>query len=298
MLPLLWCLGSAMAAEPEPVADRLVLADGQYLNGHVRPGENTWLLTLADGTELSIPYGSVARVEWDVGLDPAARSHTFPQVPGWPGGPATWPQDPDADRYLLWPTGRSVGAGHGSLSQREVAGSIASYDITDFWEVSAGAIIPLMFSSSTQTAAIGSRLSSPIGDHGSLAVGFEALFLPYESVLGVPHAAVTLDYRRVAFTLGGGAAFGSSSWVGDTLDSVAIVGGSVRLGPRVWFLSETWLVVGDHTQSVVWAFPSLAFRMITRRVSFDAGLMGLNFGYQVIPLPVFNVSWHFPGSAF
>lgn len=300
MLPLL-LVALAPAAEPavppEPL-DRLVLTDGQTLVGNVKAEEGHWALTLTDGTVLAFPDEAVLRVEWDDANAPGeVRRKGWNALPeSWAEGPTAWPDDPDGDRYLLWSSGRSLGKGKGSLSQREVAATIVSYNLSDNVELSAGAVVPLLFSEYSRAATGGVRLSAPIGDGGFGALGVQGLVLG-ESAFVAPHASIGWEFGRLMVTVGGGAAVGTDP---DVI-SLGMLGASWHLSPRVWLLTETWFAAGGFLGEAPRAFPSFATRMITRRVSFDAGLAVLDLygdGTTFIPMPVFSVAWHFPQAAF
>ena len=294
-------LTAALAAEPAAPADKLdqlVLSDGQVLVGQVKAGEGQWSLTLVDGTVLRFDDEAVKRVDWDAGEVPrGARRQGWNALPAeWKSDPGSWPDDPDGDRYLLWPSGRSVGQGRGSLSQREVAATILSYNITDQLEVSAGAVVPLLFVEYSRAATAGVRLSARVGEHGFGAIGVQGLILG-EQAFAAPHAALGVEMGRFTLTLGGGAAIGEDP---DVL-SLGMLGASVQVSPRVWLLTESWLAHGGFIGDVVRGFPSFSARMITRRVSFDAGVVVIDrtgIGTDILPMPVFSVAWHFPNAVF
>lgn len=297
LLLLAAALAAAPPAAPDPL-DRLVLTDGQTLVGNVKAEEGHWSLTLTDGTVLAFPDDAVLRVEWDDAAAPAeARRRGWNALPeSWAEGFTAWPEDPDGDRYLLWSSGRSLGKGRGSLSQREVAATIVSYNLSDNVEVSAGAVVPLLFSDSSRAATGGVRLSAPIGDGGFGAIGVQGLVLG-SGVFVAPHASLGWEFGRLMVTVGGGAAVGTDP---DVI-SLGMLGASWQLSPRVWLLTETWFAAGGFLGEAPRALPSVAARMITRRVSFDAGLLALDLygdGTTILPMPVFSVAWHFPEAAF
>ncbi len=206
LLPLIVSVG--LAAEGSHSADpldRLVLTDGQVLVGHVKADGEVWSLTLGDGTVLRFPDEAVDQVDWDAGhRPPSTHRQGWNALPeDWDQGLDRWPTDPAGDRYLLWPTGRSLGKGEGSLSQREIAGSIVSYNVSDNVEVSAGAIVPLLFSEYSRMAALGMRLSAPVGQKGFVAVGVEGLVL-FDQAFVAPHAALGVELGALTLTAGGG----------------------------------------------------------------------------------------------
>ncbi len=176
-----------------------------------------------------------------------------------------------------------------------MAATILSYNITDQLEVSAGAVVPLLFVDYSRAATAGVRLSAPIGAHAFGALGVQGLILG-ERAFVAPHAALGCEFGRFTLTAGGGAAIGEDPEV----LSLAMLGASVQVSPRVWLLTESWIAHGSFLGDVVRGFPSLSARMITRRVSFDAGVLFFDTSGtgSIIPLPVFNVAWHFPKPAF
>ncbi len=294
-------LTAALAAEPAAPADKLdqlVLSDGQVLVGQVKAGEGQWSLTLVDGTVLRFDDEAVKRVDWDAGEIPrGARRQGWNALPAeWKSDPGSWPDDPDGDRYLLWPSGRSLGKGRGSLSQREVVATVVSFNLTDQLELSAGAVVPLLFVDSSRAATAGVRLSARVGEHGFGAIGVQGLILG-DMPFVAPHAALGWEVGRLTVTVGGGAAISEDP----EAVAIAMMGASWHLSPRVWLLSETWFGVGGFLNDTLRAAPSFSARMITRRVSFDAGVVVIDrtgIGTDILPMPVFSVAWHFPNAAF
>jgi hypothetical protein len=286
----------SLLAGPAWALDRLVLSDGQSLYGAVSEADGRWQLILEDDTVLAFPPEAVRRAEYGVERPSPTAAGTGRAGPSWPGGRSTWPEDPDGDRYFLMPTGRNTGKGHGVFSQREAAGSVIEYNLTDNLQVSGGAVVPLLFADYLHLATLGVRLTSPAGEHFDVGVGLQG-FVVFESLWVAPHGVVSWHDDRHSLSLGGGATVSDDDWT----VALASVSGGLRVGPRAWLYSETWFLSGGPLSGGLVVAPSFAGRLITRRVSFDVGLVVVTkpeVGATPVPMPLFNVAWHFPEAAF
>jgi hypothetical protein len=327
MLALL--LSTMALAEPAP-PDRVVLADGQTLDGHVVPVEGGFLLTLPGGESITLSSAAVAAVlpgqggserpderlsaAHDADDVPLPRTHpnrpydrrgrlrdpfTEGELEGDPGDvheriPGQLPYDPNRGRAILGPTAYPLGAGHGTLSQREIAATVVEVGITDGVDLSAGAVVPFLFTDYLRMAALGAKFSVRTGKMAAVGVGVEALFA-FEGVLLTPHAMLTLGTERTHFTVGAGGTLSSDNSVTPVL---FMASGQHRFGPQVGVVGELWVLTGDlpHGNGTMIS-PQAVARFYLGRWALDGGFVTLDgcfggcMGGSVIPVPYFAAAW-------
>lgn len=265
------------------------LVDGQTLTGVVTfNADGSLSVQLADGSTVQVPPGTVARV---VPLDQPEP------VPGGPPGEPRPPRadfvDPHGNTYFWAPSGWSPEAGHGSLAQKELAGTLLTYGVTDTVSVQAGTVVPLAFTS-IHPWTIGVRYSGNPDGKLRAGVGFQA-FSVAEAGFGAVTAHLTTGSRDTNFTLHAGAA-GALAYEELSLAPMLIAAGQVRTGRHSAFVTENHLYVFPGAWEPVYAFPSAGMRWFGPSWAFDTGLMAVIADGGFVPLPVLSFQWSFDTS--
>ena len=292
MLVLL--LGLCLAASPvqaqelaaAPVQMTVTLSDGQVLVGRVlRQADGSLRLTLADGQELTLPAEAVRS------LVPIAAS------PGAEGG--AYGPDPNRSRYLYSPTAFPLGQGNGYLAQRALVLTSAAVGLTAFLDLEAGVVLPALFTE-TPIGTVGLKLAAPVADKLRLGAGAQAILIPVEGVeaAGFAFGNATYGTPDTHVTLAGGAVVAFSA--GEVPAAAGTIGINHRLGPRVAFLSENWVLVILNGEDGPWGVPffmvpSGGVRLFGPSFAVDLALVPVITGetdLPVLPLPWVSFAWN------
>ncbi len=284
--------------------DRVTLSDGQVLEGELQYlEEGRYRLFLKDGKVLDLPAGLVKSVQYDGdaeearAIGSAGRRERPPRPEGFDLRDDL-ADDPTASRYVLGRSAWSMGHLSGFVAQEDLALTSVGLGITDYLDLTASSILPTMVSEFAATWCLDAKLSVPVGDRWRVALGAHQLGFGGEQATGFyAKAAIGRRYRHLGFG-GGGVAANSTGSTGYFLN----VEGLHRVGPGVAFLAEGWLVFRDSSQGGADAVfvPGAAMRFYTRRVSFDAGIVPLDFALfgddgVLFPIPIFTVAYAWRG---
>ncbi|MCB9779788.1 MAG: hypothetical protein H6742_14580 [Alphaproteobacteria bacterium] len=278
----------ARAAEPTvvPVRTTVTLSDGQQLVGRVLRLEGGDVqLVLADGTELLLPAAAVASIA-PVRDAPGAEE-------------ARWGVDPNRSRYLYSPTAFGLGQGNGYVAQRALALTSAAVGVTDWFDLEAGTILPLLFTKSP-VGIVGGKLAFRATDHLRLGAGTQFLMVPIDGVqaVGLAFGNVTVGSADRHLTVAAGGVFSLTEGAADAV--VTTVGGNYRLGPKTALISENWFFVfteGDGPWGgPVFLVPSGGVRLFGPSFAVDLAVVPVVTGQSdlpIIPLPWVSFAWNF-----
>lgn len=279
---------------PVPGAElvTLRLKDGSVLRARiVAEDERNLKIVTAGGLAMEVARESVDRIERN-GVD------------------APRPSDSNYTRLLFSPTGRPLRKGEGYFSDHYVVFPGVAYGLTDNISVGGGlSVVPglglgeqLYYGS----ARVGKQFSERVAVSGGVLVarGGESEL----DTLGLGFVTATLGKPDKSLTLGAGAArtvseeyyttYSGGEWRGNfrnqaSYTPVVMVGGTVRLSPRLALVSENWLVLSEGFKLSEQPF-ALGVRFLGDRLTADAGLVLVGEVLQDgLPIPWLSVTYHF-----
>lgn len=265
----------------------LLLLDRQTLSGNIQRTTFGYRVFFESGVAIDVPEAAVRKVVWgdDEHVERIRRRATVL------GASSVGTRG----RSIVGPTALPIGERNGYISQREIAATIVGVGITDGIEVSGGAVLPTLLTETSRVAALGAKISVPVGQSITTALGVQTLFLPGPTAWAAPHALVTWTPPRAAYTLGGGAAVDLAS--GETVGLV-MLSADWRIGPKVSLLAEILVLSGalPYGNGTV-GMPSAAGRFYLGAWSIDAGLVpfdaSFGTGGTILPLPWLDLTWNF-----
>lgn len=298
-------------------AGEVVLDDGQVLQGKVeRQEDGSIVVTLASGTMLRFPAAAIREVRPAtpppspvVCPEPAPVVTAAPVVAGdqphptdQPGEARTaagWPRDPNRNRYLYAPSGFTLGAGHGYVSQKEILLTEVAYGITDFWDVQAGTSLITLAIPYAQFGVLGTKLATPVAPLWRIGGGTQMLFAT-DVFLAAVFGTVTFGTEDKHITINAGTTFvGNDDVVEPAEGGIVIISGNYRLGARTALITENWIFFGQGftpTGDDVWMVPTAGVRLFGPNFATDLGLVPLivpESDVLVIPIPWVGFTYNF-----
>jgi len=231
------------------VSDTLLevrLADGSVLYGRV---------IAVDGDRITLETQAGARVELQ-----RAQIRSLRPVPGRVVNGEVWLEDPHATRLFFGPTARPLGAGRAYVGVYELIFPFVTYGVTSTFSISGGTpIVPeaageVFYFAPKLTVVQTEQVDGAIGVLVGAAKG---------STAGIVYGVGTVGDRDRALT--GGIGWGFSD--GDLQNqSVVMLGGELRAGPRLKLLSESYFLPGEEG-----AIVSVGVRFFSENLSADLG---------------------------
>lgn len=297
-LPLLLALLASPAAAQEAAAPSppaaatgagvlavVTLSDGQRLSGQaLRLDDGDVRLRLSDGQELLLPMAAVQRI---VPVSEPVGTET-----------PRWGLDPNRSRYLYSPTAYALGRGNGYVAQRALVLTSAAVGVTDWLDIEAGSVLPLLFTKSP-VALVGLKVSVPVEERVHLGAGAQALVVPVDGVqaMGFAFGTVTVGTPDTHISVAGGAALSfSDAQVGAVVGTLSA---NHRLGPNTALLTETWVLgftQGDGPWGgPIFIVPSGGVRLFGPSFAVDLALVPVVTGQRdlpVLPLPWVSFAWN------
>ena len=223
--------------------------------------------------EISIPDEIIADVRWPKGL---VVGEVFQRY------------DPNNNRLLFGPTGRTLKAGQGDFTDFYVLFPTVAYGFTDFMMVGGG--ISLVPGASSQLLYIAPKIGLIQKDNLSLAAGFLYMSVPDEDNFGSVYSSLTLGnpIRGVTF----GVAVPTNGTDSDFGSPALLFGGETQVSNSVKLLTENWFFTGDNSLLVI----SGGVRFFGEKLSADIGLFTSpeffdEGGFPFIPWLDFSVSF-------
>lgn len=260
------------------------LHDGRSITGVVTfNADGSLTVQLADGSTVQLQPGAVARV---VPVDQPVSEAVSRPSRREPSSPA----NPHAGTGFYAPSGLSPSRGTGTLAQKELAGTLLTYGVTDELSVQVGTVAPLAFTSA-HPWMLGGRWSAKAGERVRAGVGLQAF-----SVSDVGFGAVTghVSFGRsgsnVTVHLG---AAGAYAWDELSLAPMAVLATNHELGDHVALLSETHLYGMAVLDVPLLATPAVGVRFFGPRWAVDAGVLALLGEDVAVPLPILSFQWAF-----
>lgn len=307
----------AAAAPAAAAPTEVVLDDGQVLSGKIeRQEDGSIIVTLASGTMLRFPSAAIREVRAAapkpapvVCPEPAPVATESARVdgvislqsdkPGEPRTAAGWPRDPNRNRYMYAPSGFTLGAGHGYVSQKEILLTEVAYGITDFWDIQAGTSLITLLIPGGQFGVVGTKLAAPVGSLWHIGGGTQVLFAS-ELIFTAVFGTVTFGTEDKHISINAGTTFAAfADFIEPADGGIVIISGNYRLGARTALIAETWIFAGQGitpTGDDVWLVPSAAVRLFGPNFATDLGLVPIVTGetdVPVIPIPWVGFTYNF-----
>lgn len=271
----------ALAAEGDGPLVAITLSDGQSIEARVLArNENTVILELRDGQRIELPASAVKAIGGTPGAAPSTGA---------------WGEDPNRSRYFYSPSAYSLGAGRGYLAQRALAITSAGVGVTDFWDVEAGAILPLLFTESP-IAVVSTKLSARAGERVRAGVGAQ-VFLTPEGSLGFVFANGTYGNEDRHGTVAAGVLANFDT--GEIGADIVTTSFNWRLGEKTAVIGEVWWTYwpegGPWPDSNFFIVPAGGARLFGPKFAVDLGLVPIITGepyVPVVPVPWVSFAWN------
>jgi hypothetical protein len=272
----------ALAAEGDGPVVTLALSDGQSL--HVRllaRSESTVIVELLDGQRLTLPASAVVSIR-----EGAAVTANPP--PGWT-------EDPNKSRYLYSPSAHGIGAGKGYLAQRALAITSVGVGITDFWDLEAGTIVPLLFTEAPM-GVVGTKLHGRVTEKLRAGVGAQGFFVS-DAQLGFVFANLSYgDVDRHGSVAGGVLMNFEDGDIGADIVTTSL---NWRLGERSALIGEVWWTYwpggSPWPRSYWFVVPAGGVRLFGPKFAVDLGLVPIITGeasVPLVPVPWVSFAWN------
>ena len=275
LVALLLGVATVLHAEDRPAEQvTLRLEDGTVVVGWiVEDAGDPIVVRTSWGTILRVPRSAV------VSLDRRGSSEGLP--------------DPNDSRLLFAPTGRPMRKGFGQISDYEVLFPGVSYGVTDNLTLMGGMSIVPGFGIDEQLVYFAPKIGARVSDRFALSAGY--LFARvaeegFEEGAGVGFAVATVGGADRNLTVG----FGVAHAEGEA-KAIVMLGGQRRLGRRIFFLTENWLVLDEDIRLGDQPF-SAGLRFCGDRLSVDFGLILVGTLLEEgVSIPWLSFSYQFGG---
>jgi hypothetical protein len=178
--------------------------------------------------------------------------------------------DPNDSRLFFAPTGRPLRKGTGQFTVHELMFPGVSYGLTDNVTLMGGVSIIPGLGLDQQLFYVAPKVGARVSDRFAVSAGY--LFARvaeegFENGAGIGFAVATLGGSDNSFTGG----FGLAHSEGEVAP-ILMLGGQARLGRRLFFLSENWIILNGDVRLGEQPF-SAGLRFCGDRVSVDFGLI-------------------------
>ena len=204
-------------------------------------------------------------------------------------GQAFWPEDPNDTRLFFSPTARTLARGDGYFGVYELFIPFVAYGITDRLMVAGGSPFYLAFTGEvTPPLYFGPKMLVVDSESFDLSAGALAVFITDDDVsdtFGVLYGVGTYGSADHALSFGTG-----WGYVDDEISEkpLLMLGGETRVGRFTKLVTENLFVPGEDGLVL-----SAGVRFFGRRLSADAGLVGLIGDGGECCLPLVNVVYNF-----
>lgn len=204
-----------------------------------------------------------------------------------------WPANPNATRLLFSPTGRMLAKGEGYFNDTYVFVLSVHGGLTSRFTLGGGMSVLPLDDFSDNIAFIAPKLGVVASPKLNIAVGALAGFVGglvdegENASLGVLYAVATAGSPDASITLGTGFGYGGGSLSGSP---AIMLGGETRLGRRVAFVTENYLVPGADDNALI----SYGLRFFGEKLSADLAFWyvpGEHISFPGIPFVAFSVKF-------
>ncbi len=194
----------------------------------------------------------------------------------------TYYQDAAANKLLLMPLGFGMDRGEFHIADQELIIVSSSYGISEHFSLWGAISIPGVL--------LNARFSFEPRKKTGISLGsfVGTLFIP-PSFIAMPYGIISFGSLNNNFTIGLGAPFIYSKEQGDEYESeseymvfggVSAIGGKIVISQTASFITENWIILargydriaGLWWDTVMWFFPTVAFRIAGSRFSWDIGI--------------------------
>lgn len=281
----------ALGAQEVPSRETRALVELRLTDGSTLVG--TILETRPDG---EIRFRTLGGIEITVGAD---RIERIADTRGRVVDGVFWHEDPNPSRLLFTSTGRGLPQGEGyvgSFVLLILPIPFVAYGVTDRITIAAGTpIFPGFMGESFLLAPKVHLLSSEGVD---LSAGALVVFTRENAPLSLSYAVGTFGNRDRALTVGFGVGVdpegewdhGSGRYRSSTAP-IGMIGGEVRVSPRIKFVTENW-ILGSDGEAIVGG----GIRVLGGNLSADLGIGGLVGGGDAFCcIPMMNFVLPFGG---
>ena len=208
-------------------------------------------------------------------------------------GGEVWPANPNATRLFFTPTGRMLEKGDGYFNDTYLLVLSVQGGITSRFTLGGGLSVIPLDNFSDNIVFIAPKIGLYASPKFNLAIGGLAGYVGgladegEEAGLGVLYSVATVGSTDASLTFGGGLAYAG----GQFADSpVAMLGGEVRLGRRMSFITENYLIPNEDVNSVI----SYGLRFFGEKLSVDLAfwnMPGEESFFPGIPYVAFSVNF-------
>ncbi len=178
--------------------------------------------------------------------------------------------DPNDSRLFFAPTGRPLRKGIGQFTVHELMFPGVSYGLTDNVTLMGGFSILPGLSLEEQLVYFAPKIGARVSERFAVSAGYLFARVAEEGFrdgAGIGFAVATYGGAENSLTAGLGVAHS-----GGDATPILMVGGQARLGRRLFFLSENWLILSGEVGLGEQPF-SAGLRFCGDRVSVDFGLI-------------------------
>jgi hypothetical protein len=204
-----------------------------------------------------------------------------------------WPANPNATRLFFAPTGRMLAKGEGYFNDTYLLFLSVQGGLSSRFTLGGGLSIVPLDDFSDNVVFVTPKVGLYTSPRFNLAVGGLFGFVGgladegEDASLGVLYAVGTVGSADASLTFGGGMAYAGGEFV-DT--PVAMLGGEVRLGRRMSFITENYLIPNEDVNSVI----SYGLRFFGEKLSVDLAfwnMPGEDVVFPGIPYVAFSVNF-------
>ena len=183
----------------------------------------------------------------------------------------TWPDNPQAARYLWVPNGYGLKKGEGYYQNVWVLYNQASYGITDNFSLGAGVVPLFLFAGAPTPVFVTPKFSFPIvedkinagvGVLGGAIIGDDA------TTFGITYATTTFGNRNKNVNIGFGWAFADGEWADQPTLSLAAM---LRVSEKFYLLTENYFIGTGNDENIY--ILSLGGRVLKQTWGLDFGLV-------------------------
>jgi hypothetical protein len=204
-----------------------------------------------------------------------------------------WPANPNATRLLFAPTGRMLAKGEGYFNDTYLFVLSAHGGISSRFTLGGGLSVIPFDDFSDNVVFVTPKLGIVASPRFNLAIGGLAGFVggladeDEEANLGVLYTVGTVGSPDASLTFGGGLAYAGGKFADSP---VAMLGGEARLGRRMSFITENYLIPNDDVNAVI----SYGLRFFGEKLSVDLAfwnMPGEDAVFPGIPYVAFSVNF-------
>jgi hypothetical protein len=255
------------------------LRDGSSIVGRVTEVGTDTVRFVANGGTLALARADIVEVR-DVAKAALRRGEV-------------WPANPNATRLLFAPTGRMLAKGEGYFNDTYLFLVSVQGGVSSRFNLGGGLSVLPLDDFTDNALFITPKIGVVASPKFTLAVGGLAGFVGglmdegEDASFGVVYAVGTVGSPDASISFGTGLAYAGGQFADHP---VAMLGGETRLGRRVAFVTENYLIPNEDVNSVI----SYGLRFFGEKLSADLAFWnapGENMVFPGIPYVAFSVKF-------